>query len=293
MSLNKSGSKAQSAASARRLARRPAKTLRFGMSVDPRHPWDAPGSTSTPGRADPLAGACVFAGQTLPEELPPDPFPLFQSWLQMSADTRSQPNPNAMSLATVDADGKPSVRIVLARRVYPDKGCVVFFTNYDSRKGEAIHASHRVAACFHWDHLDRQVRIEGVATVSPVSESDTYFTRRPLMSRVAAWASSQSRPLASRQQLLDSNARVEARFGVTGGDEKVKTMSPEEVAAISVPRPPNWGGFRLWVSSMELWLGHSARLHDRAVWRRELTPTPVDGAPGYVGGQWSVTRLQP
>jgi pyridoxamine 5'-phosphate oxidase len=258
------------------------------MSVDPRHPWDSPSV-----QIDPLAGMCTFAGQTLPDPLPADPFPLFQSWLQMSADVKSQPNPNAMSLATVDADGQPSVRIVLARRVYPDLGCIVFFTNYDSRKGAAISASHRIAACFHWDHLDRQVRVEGVATVSPAQESNNYFTRRPVMSRVAAWASSQSQPLASRQQLLDANALAEARFGVTGGDERVKSMTPEQVSAIVVPRPPNWGGFRFWVSRMELWLGHSSRLHDRALWTRDLTPTPIDGAPGYTGGAWSVTRLQP
>lgn len=259
------------------------------MSVDPKHPWDV----KPLDRVDPLAGACVFAGQTLPEPLPTEPFALFQEWLQMAADHKTQPNPNAMSLATVDADGQPSVRIVLARRVYADKGVVAFFTNYDSRKGTALEHSSKVAACFHWDHLDRQVRIEGLVTKSPAQESDDYFRSRPLMSRVAAWASTQSAPISSREQLLQQNAVAEARFGVVGGDERVKTMSPDEIARIVVPRPPNWGGYRFWVRSLELWLGHSARLHDRARWSRALTPTQVDGVPGFTGGLWSVTRLQP
>lgn len=259
------------------------------MSVDPKHPWDIKPTK----KVDPLAGSCTFAGQTLPDELPADPMPLFREWLQLAADQGVLPNPNAMSLATVNAEGQPSARIVLARRFYPDKGCLVFFTNYDSHKGSDLEQNPKVAACFHWDTLDRQVRIEGIVTKSPDSESVEYFNQRPLMSRVAAWASTQSAPIASRQQLLAQNDAVEKRFNVVGGDEAVAKLTPEQIKQFTVPRPPHWGGYRLWIARIELWLGHSTRLHDRARWQCTLTPATIDNVPGYTPGPWSVTRLQP
>lgn len=247
---------------------------------------------------DPLMGACTFSNETLPEVLPTEPFGLLMEWMRLAAGesgssggpaSKVQPNPNAMTLATVDADGRPSVRVVLARGVDAQRGVVTFFTNYSSRKGRAIgdRAGARVALGFFWDDLDRQVTVEGLAARSPAGESDSYFNRRPVASRVSAWASNQSEPLSGRSQLLEQNNEAERRFGYRPG------MSPAEEAALVVPRPAWWGGIRVYAERVQLWRGHSARLHDRAEWRRDLTPAEIDGVPGFVGGQWRATRLQP
>jgi pyridoxamine 5'-phosphate oxidase len=216
--------------------------------------------------------------QNLPDPLPGDPFPLFQSWFDEAREKKVQPNPNAMSLATIDADGTPSVRIVLCKYVRPDINCIVFFTNYHGRKGRALGANPRAAVCFHWDVLDRQVRMEGVVTRSPERESEEYFRTRPLESQLGAWASDQSEPIASREALFEKAATAVARFCET----------PE------VPRPPHWGGYRLWVRRMEFWVGGVGRMHDRAAWTREIVPGPIDGVPGQIpAGPWSSTRVQP
>ncbi|MCW5764439.1 MAG: pyridoxamine 5'-phosphate oxidase [Phycisphaeraceae bacterium] len=249
--------------------------------VDPAHP-------------DPLSGACRFADQELPDPLPAEPIGLVRRWLDDAARGKVQPNPNAMTLATVGPDGRPSARIVLCRTIHPDLGCFVFYTNYRGAKGRALEHSGRAALVFHWDDLDRQVRIEGPVTRSPASESDGYFRSRPVMSRVAAWASEQSAPIASRSALLEQNARVEARFGIERGPDgspRLKSGAPLE--SLDVPRPGHWGGFRVWAETVELWLGHTNRLHDRAVWRRDLSPATVDGEPGFSGGPWRAGRLQP
>lgn len=248
-----------------------------------------------------LAGACDFPGRTLPEPLPEDPMPLVATWLREAAEGKVQPNPGAMTLATVDDHGEPRARIVLARGLDVSRGFVVFFTNYRSAKGRELAARPAASLVFHWDALDRQVRISGPVTKSPASESDAYYASRPVMSRLAGWASDQSEPIASRAALLEKNAQAERRFGLSPGvprDDR-GAPSPEVQRSLVVPRPPHWGGFRVWARRVELWLGHPARLHDRAVWERELTPAEVDGAAGFAaesGGTrraWRAMRLQP
>jgi pyridoxamine 5'-phosphate oxidase len=229
--------------------------------------------------------------------LPAEPFGLFMEWMRLAAGNgdaakKVQPNPNAMTLATVDADGIPSLRVVLARGVDANRGFVTFYTNYRSVKGRAIGAEHgepgaKVALGFFWDGLDRQVSIRGLAARATSAESDNYFNHRPVASRIAAWASAQSEPLAARDQLLKQNHDAEKRFGYSKG------MSPAAEAELVVPRPPWWGGIRVYAQSVQLWLGHSDRLHDRAEWTRTLTPGEVDGTQGFVGGPWHATRLQP
>ena len=135
---------------------------------------------------------------TLPEVLPVDPMPLFEQWFEAARVAQSQPNPDAMVLATATTEGRPSARVVLLKKLVVDPGYVVFYTNYDSRKGRELAANPRAAAVVHWDALGRQVRLEGAVTVSPADESDAYFASRPLDSRIGAWASAQSRPLAAR-----------------------------------------------------------------------------------------------
>ncbi len=229
--------------------------------------------------------------QNLPDPLPADPFPLFQSWFDEAHARKVQPNPNAMSLATVDADGSPASRIVLCKAIDPARdggggGHITFYTSYKGRKGRALEANPRAGVCFHWDVLDRQIRLEGPVTRSPAAESDAYFATRPLESQLGAWASDQSEPIASREALFEKAAMAMARFCAD------PNLKPGEIPEI--PRPPHWGGFRLWPTRIEFWVGGVGRLHDRAAWTRRLTPATIDGVPGYTAAEpWHATRLQP
>jgi pyridoxamine 5'-phosphate oxidase len=246
---------------------------------------------------DPLSGRAAFSDETLPTVLPAEPFGLVMEWMRLAAGDgdaakKVQPNPNAMTLATVDARGVPTVRVVLARGVDTERGIVTFFTNYKSEKGRAIGAERgeagaKVALGFFWDDLDRQVCIKGLVGRATAAESDRYFIQRPAASRIGAWASQQSEPIASREQLFRQAEEAEKRFGY------VKGMSAAAEAELVVPRPDWWGGVRVYAQSVQLWRGHSNRLHDRAEWTRELTAAQVDGVAGFVGGAWRVTRLQP
>lgn len=216
--------------------------------------------------------------ELLPETLPADPLPLFEEWFLDARRRASQPNPDSMVLATVGADERPAARVVLCKRVNLDPGYIVFFTNYGSRKGRELQSHPRAAAVFHWDSIHRQVRIEGRITVSPSEESDHYFASRALDSRVGAWASEQSAPLASREILAQKVHSVAARFGIQPGATQG-----------TVPRPPHWGGFRIWIEAIELWAEGANRVHDRALWTRSLT----QDRDGFQGGTWSATRLYP
>jgi pyridoxamine 5'-phosphate oxidase len=176
-----------------------------------------------------------------------------------------------MSVATATPDGRPSVRVVLCKHLIVDPGYVVFFTNYHSRKGSELDANPRAAAVLHWDAFGRQVRLEGCIVKSPADESDEYFASRALDSRIGAWASLQSQPLDSRKTLLKRVAAEAARFGT------------------HVPRPPHWGGYRLWPETVELWIEGPFRVHDRARWTRTVEPQ----GDGCAAGPWSATRLFP
>ncbi|MEM0983438.1 MAG: pyridoxamine 5'-phosphate oxidase [Planctomycetota bacterium] len=220
----------------------------------------------------------------LPTPLPADPFPLFQAWFDEAHAKAHQPNPNAMTVATIDPEGTPSARIVLCKAIHPDPGRVVFYTNYKGRKGRALAANPHAAVIFHWDHPDRQVRIEGPVTRSPAEESDAYFKTRAWQSRLGAWASDQSEPIASREKLFEQIEQRAKELGIT------KEMLADDTAGdIEIPRPPHWGGFRVWAKRVELWCGGTGRVHDRAEWTRELTPAGDE----FDAGNWSRTRVQP
>ena len=224
--------------------------------------------------------------ELLPEPLPPDPLAVLETWLSQAWDAHQQPNPNAMVLATSTPDGRPSARVVLCRGIVPQPGFIVFYTNYLSLKGKQLKDNPRAAAVIHWDALHRQVRIEGPVTFAPAADSDRYFAARSWPKRIAAWASLQSEPLSARSALLKSVAETAARFGtpVPGGPQS------EENQEFEVPRPPHWGGYRLWAESVELWVEGDARMHDRARWVRHLTR---QSDATYQGGPWSSSRLQP
>ena len=188
-----------------------------------------------------------------------EPLKQFESWLA-DALTRGIPEPNAMTVATVGADGRPSTRVVLI------KGCdergIVWFTNYDSRKGRQIGGNPYVALQFHWVELERVVRIEGVVEKVSDAESDEYFHSRPLDSRIGAWASPQSQVIAGRSVLVANAAKYGAQF------------------LLKPPRPPHWGGYRLKPDQWEFWQGRKSRLHDRLQYRLE-------------GSDWVRERLAP
>jgi pyridoxamine 5'-phosphate oxidase len=194
-----------------------------------------------------------------PSDLAPDPLEQLRRWHE---DARSAvPQPDAMTLATVDAAGRPSARVVLARGI--EQRGVTFFTNRTSRKGDELRRNAAAAAVFHWWELGRQVRVEGTVEETTDDESREYWESRPRASQIAAWASPQSAPLGSREELDALVAEVEDRF-----------------AGSDVPLPPFWGGYRLLPRRVEFWTHRDNRLHDRVEY--------VLGAEG-----WTRRRLAP
>lgn len=194
-----------------------------------------------------------------------DPLRQFERWFADAVNAQV-PEPNAMTLATVGAEGDPSARIVLLKGA--DERGFTFFTNYASRKGRELAARPRAALLFFWPELERQIRIEGGVGAVDAAESAAYFAGRPRMSQLGAWASPQSEPIAGRSVL-------EARFA--------EFADRYREASRPVPRPPHWGGYRLAPESIEFWQGRVSRLHDRIRYRR------TEGEPPA----WVVDRLAP
>jgi pyridoxamine 5'-phosphate oxidase len=188
-----------------------------------------------------------------------DPLAQFRLWLDQALEAQLS-EPNAMTLATVGADGRPSTRVVLIKGL--DARGIVWYTNYQSRKGRELAANPMAALQFHWVELERVVRIEGRVGIVSDAESDAYFASRPLDSRIGAWASPQSQVVESRSVLVANAAKFAARY------------------LLNPPRPPHWGGFRLQPDTWEFWQGRRSRLHDRLRYRLD-------------GDRWIRERLAP
>ena len=188
-----------------------------------------------------------------------DPLQQFTLWMEQALKAQL-PEPNAMTLATVGADGRPSTRVVLIKGF--DARGIVWYTNYHSRKGQELALQPFAALQFHWVELERVVRIEGAVSLVDAAESDAYYASRPLDSRLGAWASPQSQVITSRKVLVTNAAAAAARY------------------LLNPPRPPHWGGYRLHPDRWEFWQGRKSRLHDRLRYRLDA-------------GQWLRERLAP
>ena len=215
---------------------------------------------------------------------PDDPLPILRQWLARAAELPDRPNPHSLVLSTTGAEGRPDARVVLLKHFDERAGYLVFYTNYESAKGRQLAASPEACAVFHWDRLGLQARIRGPVGAAPGKESDAYFATRNWRSQLAAWASNQSRGVASRTELNARMNETTARFGGDGDDWRA-APPPERVS-----RPPFWGGYRLWARSVELWTQGEARLHDRILWSRNLK---AHGESEFRAGLWSAKRLQP
>ena len=195
-----------------------------------------------------------------------DPYALARAWLA-EAEASEPEDANAVALATVDGHGLPNVRMVLLKEIEPDptRGGFVFYTNFDSAKGRELKANTRAAMVLHWKSLHRQIRLRGEVELAGAKQADAYFASRGYQSRIGAWASRQSRPLANRRTLLAEVAKLAAKY------------------PLKPPRPGHWGGYRIRPLEIEFWGQGDFRLHDRFRWTR-LKPDAAS---------WTVQRLNP
>jgi len=219
----------------------------------------------------------------LPIDLPKDPMPYVEAWLAWAGSDSGLRNPNAMALATSDPGGSPSVRMVLLKSIDP-RGFGVFYTHYGSPKIRDANANPRGAGALYWDALGRQLRLEGPLIKSPQAESDRYFASRPTLRQLNALVSQQSQPVCDPHTLERESQRVAADHNIVLSEVSAEAQPGD------LPRPDNWGGYRLWFNAVELWAEGEGRFHDRIRFERDLH---LEGHEAQHTGPWRATRLQP
>ena len=211
-----------------------------------------------------------------------NPVLILKEWMDEVAQSKIQPNPNSMSISTIDANGRPNSRMVLCKEINEELGYLVFYTNYQSNKSKEIGVNNECSGLFHWDTFGYQVRVRGIIVKSPEAESDNYFATRDIGSQLSAWASHQSQIVEDRESLDNQFQQAMDKFNVK--------ESELESSEINIPRPEFWGGYRIWISEIELWLNQKDRFHDRLSFKRKLATT----SSGFeTSNDWVIKRLQP
>ena len=211
-----------------------------------------------------------------------NPMEVLNDWMKEVSEAEKQPNPNCFSIATTNQEGSSNVRMVLCREINIVDGYVVFYSNYNSTKAIELAYQPKCSGVFHWDNYGYQIRIKGYALKSPQDESDDYFLSRSLGSQVAAWASQQSNSIGSRKDLESQFDKALKKFNI---ERKQLAINDKKL-----PRPPFWGGYRIWIHQIEIWLNQNDRFHDRLLFQRDLS---LKGN-AYISTQgWTKKRLQP
>lgn len=207
-------------------------------------------------------------------------------WLDEAVEAAVQPNPSAMTLATVGSEGRASARVVLVKGLDRTCGYAEFYTNHVSRKARELAGNAWAAGVMHWDLLGRQLRFEGPVVKSPGADSDAYFSKRTWRSQINAWASRQSHTITDPASLEKKARELADRFGMPDpfGD------TDDVTEGATVPRPPFWGGYRFWFAAVEIWLSGQDRFHERVRFERSLDAAD---AHSFRTGRWSQFRLQP
>jgi pyridoxamine 5'-phosphate oxidase len=211
-----------------------------------------------------------------------NPVLILKEWMDEVVESKIQPNPNSMSISTIDANNRPNSRMVLCKEINEELGYLVFYTNYQSNKSKEIGVNNECSGLFHWDTFGYQVRVRGIIVKSPEVESDNYFATRDIGSQLSAWASHQSQIVEDRESLDDQFQQAMDKFNLKD--------SELESSDINIPRPEFWGGYRIWIREIELWLNKKDRFHDRLLFTRKLVAT-TSGIEA--SNHWVIKRLQP
>ena len=211
-----------------------------------------------------------------------NPVLILKEWMDEVLQSKIQPNPNSMSISTIDANNRPNSRMVLCKEINEELGYLVYYTNYQSNKSKEIEVNNECSGLFHWDTFGYQVRVRGIIVKSPEVESDNYFATRDIGSQLSAWASHQSQIVEDRESLDDQFQQAMDKFNLKD--------SELESSDINIPRPEFWGGYRIWIREIELWLNQKDRFHDRLLFTRKLVAT-TSGIEA--SNHWVIKRLQP
>ena len=210
-----------------------------------------------------------------------NPLDTLEDWMKEVSDSNTQPNPNCMSIATVDSTGSPNSRMVLCKELDAENGFLTFYTNYSSIKSEELKNNSKCSALFHWDKFGYQVRLKGFVDKCADSKNDAYFSTRDIGSQIAAWASDQSKEIESLEKMEDSYQKIMNKF-------QIKSL--DEAKEIKLPRPDFWGGYDLWIEEIELWKNRKNRFHDRLKFKRKIS---IENGKIDAEKKWDSVRIQP